>query len=79
MRRTQIEDGIRQLQQKEQLQLLAWLARHIQQHLPEAESGTLSIHDSINLDEIAYPLEGTLLKYEEPFESVALDDWDVLQ
>ncbi len=26
-----------------------------------------------------YPLRGTLLKYDEPFEPVAEDDWEVLK
>lgn len=76
---SQIEDEIRQLPQEEQLQLLSWLAQYIRQHLFTAASETTSMQGEITLDDIEHPLGGTVLKYDRPFEPVALDDWDALQ
>ncbi len=76
---SQIENEIRQLQQKEQLELLSWLAEYIRQHTFQTEFGTTASQGEIRLDNIEHLLQGTVLKYDEPFESVALEDWDALE
>jgi hypothetical protein len=76
---SQIENEIRQLQQEEQLELLSWLADYIRQHSFQTEFGTTASQGEITLDDIEHPLQGTVLKYNEPFEPVALEDWDALQ
>jgi len=76
---SQIENEIRQIPQKEQLKLLSWLAEYIRQHIFQTEFGTTGNQEEITLDDIEHPLQGTVLKYEEPFEPVALEDWDALQ
>lgn len=76
---SQLENEIRQLPKEEQLQLLSWLAQYIRQHLSATESETASLKRKVTLDDIEHPLEGTVLKYDEPFEPVAFDDWDALR
>ena len=75
----QIENEIRQLPQDEQLQILSWLAQYIRQHLATSESDTAELTSESKLDDIEHPLAGTVLKYDEPFEPVALDDWVALR
>ena len=76
---SQIENEIRQLPQEEQLELLSWLVEYIRQYIFQSEFGITAIQGEFTLDDIEYPLQGTVLKYEEPFEAVALEDWDALQ
>lgn len=37
------------------------------------------LHKSKPKEENSFPLKGKLLKYESPFEPVALEDWKVLK
>lgn len=69
---SQLENEIRQLPQKEQLQLLSWLAQYVSQtvDLPK---------EKVPLNDLDHPLEGTLLSYNAPFKPVAPDEWDALQ
>ena len=76
---SQIENEIRRLPQKEQLELLSWLAEYIRHHIFPPEFGATTEQEDITLDDIEHPLQGTLLKFEQPLESVAVEDWDVLQ
>lgn len=69
---SQLENEIRQLPKKDQLQLLSWLAQYIGQTINFPK-------EKVSLNDIEHPLEGTLLSYDAPFEPVAVDDWDSLQ
>lgn len=40
--------------------------------------GLLYEQQELNIKK-AYPLRGTKIRYEEPFESVAVNDWEVLK
>jgi len=41
--------------------------------------GLLQEKQQLNAKDERYPLRGTPIRYEEPTEPVALDDWDVLK
>ena len=46
---------------------------------PEEIGHTEENHKPLRLEDIDHPLAGTVLKYEDPFEPVAVEDWHVLQ
>jgi len=80
----QMENGIRLLPQQEQLQLLSWLAEYIRERFMTVETSTPEsktdvLPEKVRLEDIDHPLNGTLLKYEDPFEPIAVEDWHVLQ
>ncbi|MEM7536686.1 MAG: hypothetical protein AAF639_31175 [Chloroflexota bacterium] len=77
----QIEQGIRQLKLEDQLQILSWLAQYVRQRIFAITSPaeTSLDEETIDTNNLEYPLAGTLLKYDDPFEPVAVDDWEVLQ
>ncbi|MEM7533564.1 MAG: hypothetical protein AAF639_15380 [Chloroflexota bacterium] len=77
----QIENNIRQLEFKDQLQLLSWFIQYVRQRMlaivPTIDETTDSLETVV--DDYDYPMAGTLIKCDDPFEPVAVDDWEVYQ